>query len=390
MMDKKEHENNGDDGNGKGTPSGTPSPSPLDKDKDKGRPIFLSNNFENYLKMRGINKEDENHDNEQQNHDDTQENERQWNHFTSPFNNPTQPKLDNKNKATTSKHSSVFSDMERSQTVDRFANILMERMGNVMSSGKLAQAWQSSGDGNGGNSGSIFSLLLTDYSPDASQNQESQSINSNDYNAERKMIKPHLTPMIWGSSVMFVTLFSMRLGRWYQGRHVVGRTLSNRASSSNQRTTNNAKSLQDARHTKQGQNYNNNSDSPFNPRNELKKELMSSLNTLPVDMALSMLTGISTTVFLTRPHYLMKDFSNAPLLEGKSVLAEELCLPFRKEMDNVNGMFHTYTPYTNANKDMPVQRQVVPYSELWKDENLGEFDSLRSIRDFVVNCHERE
>jgi hypothetical protein len=33
---------------------------------------------------------------------------------------------------------------------------------------------------------------------------------------------------------------------------------------------------------------------------------------------------------------------------------------------------------------------VVPYSELWKDENLGGYGSLRAVRDFVANCRERE
>ena len=90
----------------------------------------------------------------------------------------------------------------------------------------------------------------------------------------------------------------------------------------------------------------------------------------------------------------MKDFAHAPLLEGKSVLAEELCVPFSKEMKNINDGMYTYTKYNdpNSSKDGTTveQRQVVPYSELWKDENLGEFDSLRAIRDFVYNCHERE
>ena len=107
-----------------------------------------------------------------------------------------------------------------------------------------------------------------------------------------------------------------------------------------------------------------------------------------------MLTTISTTIFLTRPHYLMRDFAKSPIVEGKSVLAEELCRPFSEEMKNINSRAYTYTPYYNdGNKDgknARQQRRVVPYSELWKDENLGEFDSLRAIRDFVVNCHERE
>ena len=88
----------------------------------------------------------------------------------------------------------------------------------------------------------------------------------------------------------------------------------------------------------------------------------------------------------------MKDFSNAPLLEGKSVLSDELCGPFRREMDKLNGMYHTYKTYntTNSNNGSSSQKQVISYKELWRDENLGDFESLRAIRSFVDNCHMRE
>lgn len=119
---------------------------------------------------------------------------------------------------------------------------------------------------------------------------------------------------------------------------------------------------------------------------------MASLNTLPVDMALSMLVGISTTVFLTSPSNLMADLSRAPLLEGRSALAEELCAPFAQEVERVNAAYHTYTPYdaNNDGADAPAQRRAVSYSELWRDENLGDFDGLRAVRDFVCNCRARE
>jgi len=212
---------------------------------------------------------------------------------------------------------------------------------------------------------------------------------------------------------MMVTLFSLRLGRWYQGGgQAVGRTLtnsvnrttSNHAQRTATTTNNNLKSLKDVRHAQHHQSHSirgggGGNSGPFNStrKKELTNELMASLNTVPVDMALSMLIGISTTIFLTSPSNLMKDLSDAPLVEGKSALAEELCLPFGEEMRNMNGLYHTYTIYNanntgngNRNDNMPAQRQVVPYSNLWKEENLGDFDSLRSIRDFVLNCHERE
>mmetsp|Transcript_7017 Transcript_7017/g.17421 ORF Transcript_7017/g.17421 Transcript_7017/m.17421 type:complete len:431 (-) Transcript_7017:190-1482(-) len=379
----------GKDGEGHATSNGSPS------SQNKRRPVFISNNFENYLKMKNLQKEDIN----AQDAADPVE----WNHFTGPL-DPTR-QTSSLPARETPKHStpSVFSDLERSQTVDKFVNVFMERMGDAMSSGKLSQAWRRSSIGDGGGDGvsgsSMFSVLLTDHSPANNDRHQPGRINPDDYDVERKLMEPHFTPMIWGSSCMFLTLISLRFGRWYQGRYV-GETLSISSSSSNSKSnhTNSSqrmasiKSLQDVRRAGKNQPYNNMiSNSPFNPHKELTDNFKASLNTLPVDMALSTLFGISTTVFLSRPHDLMKDFSSAPLLEGKSALAEELCLPVREEMENVNKMFHTYTPYKNANnEDIPDQRRVVPYSDLWKDENLGEFESLRAIRDFVVNCHERD
>lgn len=346
------------------------------------------NNFETYREMKMQENERTRGDGSDDQNIITPK-EEQWNHFATPPLNPTSKPSPPLFENATPKYStpSVFSDLERSQTVDRFGNIFMERMGAIMSSGKLSQAWQSSSGGI-----SMFSWLFTDYSPDKMQ---TQTINPDDYASERKMIQPHLTPMIWGTSCMMVTLFSLRLGRWYEGTKytTVAKTLGSSVNRGSQRPTqNNVKSFQDVRHITQNRSHND-GNSPF--RKELSKNLMSSLNTLPVDMALSMLIGISTSIFLTRPRYLMKDLSNAPLLEGKSVLAEELCLPFREETKNVNEMFHTYTlrnnnDATTSNEDMPVLRQVAPYSALWKDENCADFDSLRSIRDFVINCQERE
>jgi hypothetical protein len=43
-----------------------------------------------------------------------------------------------------------------------------------------------------------------------------------------------------------------------------------------------------------------------------------------------------------------------------------------------------------TNPDESTQNNVVSFKELWKDENLGDFDSLRAIRGFVENCHKRD
>ncbi|KAL9184980.1 hypothetical protein ACHAXT_002757 [Thalassiosira profunda] len=324
------------------------------------KPIFLSNNFDEYRRMRAEAAIKRRHEQakEQNASDDG------WNHFTGPL-RPTRPSLDEIGQADqsgrTGRAKSSFSDLERSQTVDRFGSIFMERIGAAMSSGKLSRAWQ---DSDGGSS-------------------------TEDYSAERRLIEPHLTPVIWGSSCVVITLLSLRLGRWYQGRNAVSAGISRptqRSVASNRTSNSNIKSLQDARHARQQQ-------SPFNPREEMANELQSNLVTLPVDASISLLVGISTTLFLTRPHYLMNDVAKAPLMSGRSALAEELCLPFREEMRVVNEQFHTYTPkHDNATGDGGVEerRVAIPYSDIWEEENVGKFDSLRAVRDFVTNCQKRQ
>lgn len=351
----------------------------------------LDNRFERYLSLRGSGGEESssNTSNDIDNINATtvqQEDDGNWNHITSPFKSTSTPSslIDDDNTAESSTSPSVFTNVVRSQTVDRFSNIFMERIGNVMSSGKLSAAWQDGGGGGGGGS-SMISWLLTDYSPEAKDKNVNAAINPNDYTAERNMMAPHFTPIVWGSSCMVITLLSIRTGRWYQGRQIAINTASRTEYWKGKQYV----SIQDVRHTKPLQPTQSNN--PLHPRKAYLgsqvKKMASSLNTLPVDLAVSMLVGISTTLFLTRPQELMQDFAKAPLLKGKSVFAEELCTPFSDEMKNINEMTYTYTPY----KDLEAQQQtVIPYSELWKDENLGEFDSLRAIRDFVHNCHKRE
>jgi hypothetical protein len=154
-----------------------------------------------------------------------------------------------------------------------------------------------------------------------------------------------------------------------------------------------------------------------------KEDVMTSIGTIFVDMALSCLFGMSVTAFLTRPDVLMADMSILPLVDGDSVFVEELCAPFAAEMDVVNGMTMAARRRPSPPRATPRGRnisdedeyendgggggetddriesamdaaneigEVVSYSEIWKDENLGDFESLRAIRDFVANCRERD
>jgi hypothetical protein len=365
---------------------------------------FLSGNFRNYMKLKQQQKEvinranTHNDDDSRQDDGNDEQEERQWNHFTTPL-KPTSPQIDQQQEAqskdaTYNPHTkSVFSDLERTQTIDRFGHIFMNRMGDVMTSGKLSAAW---GQEDSPSSSSLFSLLYTDYSPNATRQRERSDsaktkINPKDYAAERRMMKPHLTPFVWGATCSAITLVSMRLGRWHQARTTtLGKSTSALNSSNNgslrnsqnyASTMTSKNTLQDMRRNKPPQSYGNyNNNRPSNNQ-------LSSLSTAPVDLAISLLVGISTSIFLTRPTDLLKDFAKTPLLQGKSVLSEELCQPFSQEMYRINQGYHVYNA---PSIDNSTEKQVISFQELWKDDNICELESLKAIRDFVVNCHERE
>ena len=393
-----------------------------DANKKLLQKVKFSGNFRNYreMKMKQLTATKASIVDGQQSHnkDDDDEN---WNHFTTPLKpsiissssssssssqtstiEETHKPINNNNNVMATQ--SVFSDLERTQTIDRFGHIF------VITSGTLSTAWgggsssSSSSSSSNNNGGMMFSWLFTDYSPNAiKEPAEGAIVNPEEYAAERRMITPHLTPFVWGTTCVAVSLFSIRLGRWYQGR-TLGRTatsssLNNGRNRSNYNTTTTTTAaaiernrLQDLRSNKSPQGYghynNNNVDNnPASYQNQTNA-LLSNLSTLPVDLAISLLVGISTSIFLTRPADLLNDFSNAPLLKGKSVLREELCPPFSQEMELINQGYHTYTPSgMNNTKEMMKKKQVVSFQELWKDENMGDFDSLKAIRDFVENCH---
>ena len=346
--------------------------------KDKGLITTPFNHFENYFQMKSKSSVNTfENDVDTQHHDGTNssfsidtgnkgegEVESQYNHFTAPFKSmmtaqgrdaTTIPS----STSSSSSSSSTITNYERSKTFDRFANIFMERMGEVMSSGKLSQAWRRSCEGGG----------------DGAHN------GSSSYALERDMVKPHITPIVWGSSCVLVTLFSMRCGRWYQQQQLrsLWRTSSGGTMTGVSTTTTSTMRqrhpslLDDVRVSgmKSRQNNFNNTGSGTTSGGSTIIDM-----TIPVDISLSLLFGISTTIFLSDKQRLLHDFAHAPLVEGRSVLAEELCMPFQKEiMEN--------------NKDDDAT--ITSSEELFQhDENLGDFDSLRAIRDFVIHCHMRE
>ncbi|KAL3793698.1 hypothetical protein ACHAWO_000508 [Cyclotella atomus] len=373
------------------------------------KPIFLSNNFYNYRNSKLKSREQDTSaptPNESSNDSSSPTRSSLRDHFLTPL---TDDSLQKYPPFNTSRHQSpavltpsVFTDTERTHVLDRFTKIFTAKIGDAISSGKLSQAWQR------GSGGSRGSWLTTDYSKiykTSTSNSSDSIVNARDYEAERDMIQPHLTPFIWGMTFSAVTLFSLRLGKWYQGRKMLLTNTTTTTGTIPPAKYNNvamseikrdASRMQDLRHTRHDYSTytttnSNTTNNPFQASSSM--QTIENLLSLPIDMALSLLIGISTTIYLTRPKVLLQDLSSSPLLSGKSVLSEELCKPFREEMETVNREFHTYNTnhgYKDESGQNVQKKGVISYSELWKEENLCEFDSLRAVRDFVANCRERD
>ena len=259
----------------------------------------------------------------------------------------------------------------------------MTHMGDAISSGKLSQAWSS-----GSTAGS---WMTTDYSKMNTSNEllSSSDVNAQEYEAEWKKMQPHFTPLVWGMSCSILTLFSLRAGKWYHGRKLGGvKVKSNVNSVKDAGVMKDAGRIQDLRRSRPKDYATYTETNPFQNKTSdaSTNSSMENLLSLPVDLAISLLFGISTTIFLSAPSILLKDLSEAPLLPGRSILSEELCEPFTQEMECVNSNVYTYDISSGGRKE----KGVVSFGEIWEEDNLGEFDSLRAVRNFVRNCRERE
>jgi hypothetical protein len=163
----------GDDGDKPNKLQTSSSPSPSSQNNADKPPVFLSNNFHKYRMMKqqqqqrqGGEKGQESNNNsgiesknQPQQHDQPSN---LWKHFLAPL--TPQPKNETETSPPTAQQTKhqpssaatgppIFSDLERSQTVDRFSNLFMKHMGDAMSSNKLSQAWQGNSGDNGSNSG---------------------------------------------------------------------------------------------------------------------------------------------------------------------------------------------------------------------------------------------
>ena len=270
----------------------------------------------------------------------------------------------------------LFTDSDRAAVFDRFASIFTKEIGNAMSNGTLRGAWaQQEPSG-------AFAWLFADYSTGATSG--SASLNPRDYDDERRLLQKHTTPFVWGVGCTVATLASLRVGRWREAKNMVNQGYRRTANSTSSSTP--PFNLKDARLSGYGTPH---SSSLPSSRKEDMRELSADLITLPVDVALSILVGLSSAAFLSEPEEMARDMAKTPLLR-KSVIAETLCLPFRHEKRTIDVSFKTYDIKDSRDSSGPSKRQVVPMSGIWTDANTGDFESLRAIRDFVSNCQARE
>lgn len=161
------------------------------------------------------------------------------------------------------------------------------------------------------------------------------SRNAAEYKEELQLIKPHFKPFIWGIGTAITLFASFRLSKFTGALRL---------------------------QQKGGYAFDN------LKRNESKTEQLSDLASLPADLFLSFLAGFSTCLFLIDGTKLQQDLSQAPLVKGRSLLADELCADFTKEF-----------------KEIP--------KEFWKkravNESSNKGDNIDNIKAFVHNCQKR-
>ena len=95
------------------------------------------------------------------------------------------------------------------------------------------------------------------------------------------------------------------------------------------------------------------------------KQTLSNALSIPIDILLSLLVGSSAALFLTDEVKMRNDLANIPLVEGRSLVSDELCPDFIKE-------YHSKPRNTLENSS--------------KSDQMA----LRAIKTFVHNCEERD
>ena len=255
----------------------------------------------------------------------------------------------------------MFTDDDRREVFDRFSKIFTDELGNAMSNGTLRGAWAQQQP-----TGVFAWPIFADTSGTTATQKDPR-----DYADERLLLQKHTTPFIWGVGCTVVTLVSLRFGRWREAKHLGNQGYRRTANPSSPGTTS-PFHLRDARQSGHGTPHSTSLSS--SRKEEEMRKLTADLVTFPVDLALSILVGLSSTAFLSEPKEVARDLAKTPLLR-KSAIAETLCLPFCNEKRTIDSTF---------------KQGGLPMSAIWTDANTQDFESLRAVRDFVSNCQARE
>ena len=172
---------------------------------------------------------------------------------------------------------------------------------------------------------------------------------SQDYALEKTLIKECYRPFMWGMAstcLCFVT-FRVTGTTWF-------RQLRQSVMPTSTRTTSISTKPPPVPEVKQWKSYSE----------RVMEEQRDKLNdafSLPTDLLLSVMIGLSVTGITTRPSVLKRDFENAPLLPGKSLVSKYLCTDMTKLYNRVD-------------------------PSLWEKED----GTLEALRNFALNCGKRD
>mmetsp|Transcript_4894 Transcript_4894/g.7421 ORF Transcript_4894/g.7421 Transcript_4894/m.7421 type:complete len:222 (+) Transcript_4894:116-781(+) len=151
--------------------------------------------------------------------------------------------------------------------------------------------------------------------------------NAEDYASEKALANDVAQPIVWGLSSGVICFIGFRVSssRFVQYLRTGGRTTATKRSAGSKEW----KGSMERQHEKKA--------------NELREAA-----SIPIDFALSVLIGLTTTGVLYEPDKLMKDFVRVPLLPGRSVASEILCpdigKAFRKleDKESVDAMYKEF------------------------------------------------
>ena len=176
--------------------------------------------------------------------------------------------------------------------------------------------------------------------------------NAEQYSEELSLLQPHFTPILWGVGCSVLSFAAFRLSGAVR--------ISRSSSSAGGYTFSRLPSPLDARGRGGGGGGGAANEA------EAKSRLLGRMLSIPVDIALSFLIGCSATIFLAETDKLQKDVSTIPLVKGRSLVADELCVDFTREY------------------------QIWPRS-MWDNSKMTEetHPSLGAIQSFVENCKRR-